>query len=161
MAKFVCSTLLMAIILHFYKLLRLSRIGNIINSMILNYYGIRHVIRQLIILRNFTLLSSGCQFQESAASRVRMAPEVIHPTIWLRQRMFLDILGYGIMTMVCVSARYYFYVPLPNAYFRLSRMIYIIHSVLALECYLSLNRFGMKIKKQNTCVWATTHSQIS
>ena len=148
----------MAIISHFYKLLRLSRIGNLINSMILNSHGIRYMIRQMIILKNFTLLSSGCQFQESAASRVRMAPEIIHPTIWLRQRMFLDILGYGIMTMVCVSARYYFYVPLPNGNFRIS--IYIIH-FLVLECYISLNRFGMKIKKQNTCVWATTHSQIS
>ena len=120
MDKFVYSTLLMAITLHFYKHLRLSRIGNLINSMILNYHGKgKHMIRQYIILGNFTLLSSGCQFQESAASQVQMAPEVIHPTIWLRQRMFPDILGYGTMTMVCVSVRYYFYLPLPNGYLRI------------------------------------------
>ena len=81
MDKFVYSTQLMAITLHFYKHLKLSRIGNLINSMIPNYHGIRHMIRQYIILGNFTLLSSGCQFQESAASQVQMAPEVIHPTI--------------------------------------------------------------------------------
>ena len=79
MDKFVYSTQLMAITLHFYKHLRLSRIGNLIYFIILNYHG--NMIRQYIILGNFTLLSSGCQFQESAASRVQMAPEVIHPTI--------------------------------------------------------------------------------